>query len=446
MSIDDSQMPPSRPPSRSNSPRETASSTYGCEHLEDYVSQSPARSICTVEPELCQDQQSPWLLEGDPYTTNPFTPSFHALEFSTSPLPPSSPLPSSTTYGLLPSPQQESHGAERTILDPDSVPLPSMMSGSRELGTSRYVSSHRITPDLASASPLRHRPHSDLANKVPTLLASSSEADLITDLLVCDNPWNAIGDLLNLPPIPSPDATYFDNIRALHTLSPERASSLARPSLGQMDIREPTSPARFERIRMSGVHSDGDLLVRRHPSQVEFLREPYPRASSLLLSRDLPANRARSPKPPFHSGCEARYTEPHRLSPPKTIPVPNESPQPMLMPQDLPVSPRPPDSTCGADPISSSVLVKTLLPCTAILTPQGSAPPSPKNLNLQNTSVTRSPRVVSTQSNAIPEFDLTSLISKVSSTTQTATSKGKLPKLECPDLFQDDDDGFTGIF
>jgi hypothetical protein len=89
--------------------------------------------------------------------------------------------------------------------------------------------------------------------------------------------------------------------------------------------------------------------------------------------------------------------------------------------------------------------VKTLLPCTA---PQGSALPSPKNLNLQNTSVARSPgvRVVSTQSNVIPEYDLTSLISKVSSTAPTVTARGKLPKLECPDLFQDDDDGLTGIF
>lgn len=428
-------MPQARPSSRSNSPRETASSTYDYEHLEDYVSQSPARSICTVEPELFQDQGSLWLSEGDPYTTNPSTPSFEALEFSTSPLPPSSPLLSSTTYGLLPSPQQESPGAERTILDSDSVPLPSMMSYSREPETSRYVDSHRITPVLASVSPLQHRPHPYLANKVPTPPASSSEADLITDLLACDNPWNAIGNLLDLPPIPPPDATYFDNIRALHALSPERASSLACPSLGQTDIKEPPSPA-----RLSGVHSDGELLLCHDPSQVEFSGEPYCRASSLLLSRDSPAERVLTPAPPFHSGGEARYTELQRLSPSKSIPVSNESPQPMLMPQDLPVSPHPPDRSSGAVPISSSALVKKLFPCTAILPPQGSAP------KLQNTSVTRSPGVASTQSNVIPEFDLTSLISKVSSTTQTATSKGKLPKLECPDLFQDEDDGFTGIF
>jgi hypothetical protein len=434
-------MPQTRPLSRSNSPRETASSTYNYEHLENYGNQSPARSICTVEPELFQDQGSPWLSKGDPYTTNPSTPSFEALEFSTSPLPPSSPLLSSTTYGLLPSPQQESHGAERTILDSDSVPLPSMMSDSRELETSRNVGSHRITPVLASASPLQHRPHSYLANKVPTLLASSSEADITTDLLACDNPWNAIGNLLDLPPIPPPDATYFDNIRALHTLSPERASSLACPSLGQTDIKQPPSPA-----RLSGVHSDGELLLRHDPSQVEFSSEPYRRASSLLLSPDSPAKRVLSPPPPLHSGGEARYTEPQRLSPSKSIPVFNESPHPMLLPQDLPVSPHPPDSSSGAVPISSSALVKTIFPCTAILTPQGSAPPSPKNLKFQNTSATRSPGVVSTQSNAIPEFDLTSLISKISSTTQTTTSKGKLPKLECPDLFQDEDDGLTGIF
>ena len=444
LSIDDLQMPQPRP--RSKSPRETASPAYDYDHLEDYVSQSTARSIRTVEPQLCQDQGSPWLLEGDPYTINPLTPSFTALEFSTSPLPPSSPLPSSTTYGLLLFPHQESRGAEKAIPDSDRAPLPFLMSGSSELGTSRYVSSRRITPDLASTSPLRPHPPSDLADEVPTLLASSSGADTITDILACNNPWNAIGDVLGLPPIPSPDATYFDNIRSLHTLSPERASSPAWPSPGQTDIREPSSPAQFERTRLSGVHSDGDLLVRRDPSQVQFSREPYRRASSLLLSRDLPAKMVLSPAPPFHSGCEARYTESRHLSPSRTIPIPNEAPQPMLMPQDLPVSPRSPDSIPGAGPMSPSTLVKTLSTCATILMPQESASPPPKNLNLQNTSVPRSPGVVSTQQNAIPEFDLASLLSKVSSTTQTATSKGKLPKLECPDLFQDSDDGLTGIF
>ena len=441
MSIDDLQMPQLRP--RSKSPRETASSTYDYEHLENSVSQSTARSIRTAEPQLCQDQGSPWLLEGDPYTINPLTPSFTALEFSTSPLPPSSPLPSSTTYGLLLSPHQESHGAGNTILDSDRVPLPFLNSGSTELGTSRYISSRRVTPHLVSTSP--HRPHWDLADEVPTLLASSSGADGIIDLLACNNPWNAIGDVLGLPPIPSPDATYFDNVRSLHTLSPKRASSLAWPSPGQMNIREPSSPARFERTRLSGVHSDGDLFVRRDPSEVEFSHESYRRASSLLLSRDLPAKTVLSPAPPVHSGCEARYTESHNLSPSKTISVPDEPPQPMLMPQDLPVSPRPLDSISGAGPISPSTLVKTPSPCATILVPQESASPCPKDLNLRNTFVPHS-GVVSTQRNAIPEFDLASLLSKVSSTTQIVTSKGKLPKLECPDLFQDEDDGLTGIF
>ena len=445
MSIDDIQMPQSRP--HSKSPCETASSTYDYERLEDYVSQCPARSVRAVEPHHCQDQGSSWSLEGDPYTTNPRTPSFVALEFSTSPLPPSSPLPSSTTYGLLPSPHQRSHENETTILNSDRGPLPFVMSGFSELGTSRCVNSCRAAPDLASTSPLRHCLHSDLADKVPTLpVASSSGTDIITDLLACDNPWNAIGDVMGLPPIPSPDATYFNNIRSLHTLSPERASSLALPSPGQMDMRELPSPARLERARLSGIHSDGDLRVRRDPSHIEFSREPYRRASSLLLSRDLPAMRVLSPAPPFHSGCEARFTGPDCLSPSKTIPVPNEPPQPMLIPQDLLVSHRPPDSTSGADPISSSALVRTPLPCTTILTPQGSASPSPKNLDLQNAPVPHSPGVLPTQWNAIFGFDFASLVSKVSSTTQTATSKRKLPKLECPNLFQDEDDGFTGIF
>ena len=275
------------------SPCEAASSPYDYEHLGDYVSQSPARPVRAVEPRRGQDQRSPWSLEGDPYTTNPRTSSFVALEFSTSPLPPSSPLPSSTTYGLLLSPHQKSHETETTILDSDRVPSPFIMSGFSEHGTSRYVSSCRVAPDLASASPLRHCPHSDLADEVPTLpVASSSGAELITALLACDNPWNAIGDVMGLPPIPSPDATYFDNIRSLRTLSPERASSLASPSPGQTDIREPPSPARLqvERTRLSGIHSDGDLLVQRDSSQIDVpllcsYPGTYPLRDFVLLHR-----------------------------------------------------------------------------------------------------------------------------------------------------------------
>ncbi|KAF8501741.1 hypothetical protein F5888DRAFT_1675007 [Russula emetica] len=205
--------------------------------------ESPAQLTCMLDPPLGEDKGFPWILESNFYPTNPPSPPFDALEFSTSSLPPSSPLPSSTTHGSILSLGQVSHRAEAetTLLDFDEIPLPSTMSGSCEVdSSSRYGDSRHVTPDsdLASASPFQHLLRSGLVHIVPTLLDSYSKADLIPDLLTCDDPWNVIGDMLDLPPIPSADAVYFNNIRSHHTgLSHERVSSPASSSsLGQVGI------------------------------------------------------------------------------------------------------------------------------------------------------------------------------------------------------------------
>jgi hypothetical protein len=425
-----------------HSPRETVSPTSDCEYPEYYVSHSPAKSRSTVEPQLCQETGSPGLLEGYPCPTDPLPPSFDALEFSTSPLPPSSPLPSSTTYGsllpLCPLPQ-----AETTSLDPDRITFPSMLSGSYDADSSfRHGDSRHITPDLASTSPSRHLPSSRLVeNKVPILWASSSKADRIHELLTCNNPWNAIGDVLNLPPIPSADAAYFSNIQSLNTL---RMSSQALSSSGQVDIRELLSPASEEGTRSRAVHSDGDLLIRPDPSQLKFSREAIRRASSPVVSRDASTKRVLSPTRSFLSTRETPLLSHAKcllFSPSKS--VPGEALQPVLMPRAL-------DGNTGLALECSSAPVKALSPSPPdpciISTPQNqkSTSPSPKNLNLLDISISQSPRVVSTQWNAMVELDLAPLVPKVP-TTQATVPKGQRPKLECPDLFQDED-SFTGIF
>jgi hypothetical protein len=254
--------------------------------------ESPSQSTCILDSPFGEDKGFPRILESNLYPTNPPSPPFDALEFSTSSLPPSSPLPSSTTHGSLLSLHQVSHRAEAetTLLDFDEIPLPSTMSGSREVGSSsRYGGSRHVTPDsdLASASSLRHLPRSGLAHIVlPMLLDSYSKADLIPDLLACDDPWNVIGYILDLPPIPSADATYFNGIRSHHTtgLSHERVSSPASSSsLRQVGIGEPSCSTRDEGTQLRAVHSDGDLLHCTDPWGVGNSHRTSRRATSLLL-------------------------------------------------------------------------------------------------------------------------------------------------------------------
>jgi hypothetical protein len=423
-------------------------------------SESSGQSTCILDSPLGEDKGFPRILESNLYPTDPPSPPFDALEFSTSSLPPSSPLPSSTTHGSLLSLRQVSHKAEAetTLLDFNEIPLPSTMSGSCEVGSSsRYGSSRHVTSDsdLASASPLRHLPRSGLAHIVPALLDSYSKADLIPDLLMCDDPWNVIGGMLDLPPIPSADAMYFNSFRLRHTtgLSHERVSSPASSSsLGQVGIGEPSCTARDESTRLRAVvHSDGDLLNCPDPWGVASGHKTSRRATSLLLSRDSP-KKVRPPARPFrpiHKTCPSRSAQ--SLSPSFSAtsgnsPVVTEAPQSLLEPQAPPASsPGPLRGTSGMDLEESySALVKTLSPSPCIFTPERSTSPSSKNLNSLR-SISRSPRTLLSQRNEITESVPVELVPKVS-LTQITTMKAQRPKLEFPDLFKDEEDSFGGAF
>jgi hypothetical protein len=420
-------------------------------YLEYCNSETPAQSTCILGPLLGEDEGSLQVWGSRLCPTDHFSPSFDALEFPTSSLPPSSPFPSSTAYGSLLSICPASHGVETTLPDFDKIPLPSTVSGSCEAGSSsRHGGSRHATPDLAPASPLRHVPRSGLAHKVPAPSPSYSKADLIPDLLTCDDPWNVIGDMLDLPPIPSADATYFDRIRSNHTLLHERVSSPASSlSLGEVGIEEPPCTARDAGTRLRAVHSDGDLLNRPDPSSLGFSHKTARRTSSLLLCRDSP-KKVFSPAPPFRSihetrlSCGAESHSPSSSPASGNFPVLSDAPRSLLEPHVLPASHGPLHGTSGMVWESFPALVKALSP-PCILTPQRSKSPSPKDLNSLKKSVSRFPRTLSSQWNATTKFDTVELIPKVS-LTQITASRAQLPlKLECPDLFQDED-SFGGMF
>jgi hypothetical protein len=425
------------------------SSEYDC--LEYSVSESPARSACEVEPQLRHDNWPPGILERNFHQPDPLPlpPSFATLEFPTSPLPPSSPLLSSTAYGSLLSHRQVSHGPETTTLGWDSFPLPSTLSGSCEAGSSsRYGHNRPITPDLAPGSPLRHLPHSAPAHRVPNLRASSSKDDLIPELLTCDNPWNVIGDILDLPPIPPADDGYFRNIRSLHTLSHEGVSSPASSwTLGRVDIGEPSRAPRHAGTQLRAVHSDGDL-IRPGPSRLALSCEALHRTSPLPCQDPI----FLSPAVPFHSGCGARLlgrAASRRSSSPSTsesISALSGASRSLLETQCPVASPRPLEATSGTGWERPPTVENTLSPFSCILTPQGSIPPYPKNLNSPTTSVSHTPEAMSRQSNTTAVFDLAALIPKVPHNTYCRAG-AQLPKLECPDLFHDDDeDSLGGMF
>lgn len=412
-----------------------AEPTSNYEYLEYCNSESPAESTFILGPLLSEDEESSRVLESDLYETVTPSLSFDALEFMTSPLPPSSPLTSSTTYGSLLPHYQVSHRGETALLDFDEIPLPSSVSGPCEVGaSSRYDDSCHITPDLASASPLWHLPRPSLAHKIPThlKLTSYSKADLIPDLLTCDDPWNVIGDMLDLPPIPSADATYFNRIRLHDTLFHERVSSPASSSsLGQVGIEEPCN-AQDEGARLGAVHSDGDLLNCPDSHQTSRC------TPSLPLCRDSPKNPL-SPERRFRSVHETRLSsdaESLSSSSPMSgkFSVLSNAPQPLLEPLALPASPGPLHGISGIGWGSPPAIVKTLSPSPPIL-PRGSPSPdiliSPKSVSLVS-------GVLSSERNATTRSDPVELIYDVSLTEITA-SRAQLPKLEGPDLFQDED-------
>ncbi|KAF8273338.1 hypothetical protein EI94DRAFT_1826342 [Lactarius quietus] len=190
---------------------------------------------------------------------NPFSPSFDALEFPTSPLPPSSPLPSSTTLGSLLPLCQAPHANEEMPLD--FVTTPARSSCGADSPSSSYL--RFMTPDSAAeAVAMRCLPHSHRTHEISThvFIPSYSKADLIPELLMWANPWNAIGDMLDLPPIPTANETYFNEITPQRTISHGRVSPLASlSSTGRPHRVVPSSLAQIEDTRLQAAPPNDDL-------------------------------------------------------------------------------------------------------------------------------------------------------------------------------------------
>lgn len=224
-----------------------------------HTPQQDSQVIDTLGPQISRNSSSSGFSVRKFCATNPFTPSFDALECPTSPLPPSSPLPSSTLHGYLcPVP----HVNEVAPPDFDTTPA----RGSCRAGSSSRSSYLRLmTPDSASESlPVRYLSYSRGIREVPAphFMPSSSKADIILELLARDHPWNAIGDMLDLPPIPTANETYFKEITSHRTVSHELVSPLASSSsTGRVHSVVLTSPVRMKDKRLQTTPSEDALLA-----------------------------------------------------------------------------------------------------------------------------------------------------------------------------------------
>jgi hypothetical protein len=386
----------------------------------------------TPEPQLSQDRFFPGFSDRKICAMDSFSPSSDVLEFPTSPLPPSSPLPSSTVHGSLLSLCQVPHVNEGSLLDFDTTPARGSCGADSPSGYVRFM-----TPDFASESvPLQYLSHSPRIHKVPTplFIPSSSKADLIPELLTRDNPWNAIGDMLDLPPIPTANETYLKEITSYRAVSHERVSPLASSSssMGRADRMVPSSSARIEDTWLRAARSDGALPAINSASH--GVKSSY-LASSPLLCGDLDSSISlESLSRRVHYVGSSCQRGSHTPSPAiGSLPIPDELSQPLLKPLTSPASPRgsghAPDwnkiSTCATGVTSSG-----------FATPQRSLLQPPHVLV---TSALSSPD--SMHWNTVSEIDLDTLIPKTPST-QTRTQH---PKLVCPDLFGDRKDGLRRI-
>jgi hypothetical protein len=398
--------------------------------------------ISAAGPRFDQIGYSPEALEGSLYPTDMLPLSFDALEFSTSPLPPSSPLPSSTAFGSLLSHRLTSYTTGETHVDRES--------DSHKVDIfSRSGFSGCTTPDLPATPLLVRSPHWDRFHEVPTLLATSSKDELIPDLLTHDDPWNVIGDILDLPPIPSADATYFGNILSLPTRSHERVLPLSPspPNLRQADVGVPCTPLQDKVCWSRAVHSDDPVPPVGSISSRVQSRHP---ASSPPLRRNLLAKRPFLSTRTFRHGYNSALLGHSSPSPPtRDLPVVTVTGalQPLPELQTLLTSPR----TLNCSPISgrksSSDLVKTPSSGSGFGTPQRSTLlPSSKHSSSPKTLEPDIPKIVTAPWSAISEIDLDLLIPKVLMKQTTKCSSAQPQKLECPDLFNDEEGSFGGIF
>ncbi|KAH9063938.1 hypothetical protein EDB87DRAFT_83167 [Lactarius vividus] len=258
-----------------------------------------------------------------------------------------------------------------------------------------------MAPGFASGSvPSRYLSHSHCIHKVPTplFIPPSSKADLIPDLLTHDNPWNAIGKMLDLPPIPTANETYFKEILSHRTVSHEHVSPLASsPDLGRADLM-PSSSARIEdnSTNNSALHGiKSSRLV----------------SSPLLIS---PASQSPRDCCVGSSGQRRSHTP---LLAIRSPPIPEEISQPLLEPPAPPASPRRSDGTLDWNKISACIAVEAP---SGFATPQRSLLPIPKPPRLLTTPTHSSPD--SMHWNTISEVDLDALIPKTPSTQTTMRS------------------------
>jgi hypothetical protein len=383
------------------------------------------------------------------YPTDTLSLSFDPLEFSTSPLPPSSPLPSSTAHGSLLSLCQTPHTAGKACLDLDRIPLSSGLSDPHEVGSSQTGFSRGVTPDLPSTPRWRHSPRTSRLHNAPSLLASSSKDELIPDLLMRDDPWNVIGDILDLPRIPPADPTYFSKIVPLPARAQERGLSFApSPPNISMSGGVPCSHPRDEDNWLRAAHSDEPGLPPIRPISSR-VRSKHSASSPLLSRNSLDKRSFRT----FRSGAVSglpNYVERDAPSPSSAngdLPILTEAFQPPPELRAPLTSPRALDcSSMSRRRSSSDLVVKTPSSGSGFVTLQRSTLPSPKQLSPPKMAfASHSPKILAAQWNAISDIDLDLLIPKVLMT-QTTNSRTQLLNLECPELFKDEEDGFEGIF
>ena len=391
--------------------------------MEHHTPQRKAPLMNTLEPQLSRDRDFPRFSDRKLCTMDSFSPSFDVLEFPTSPLPPSSPLPSSTAHGSLLSLCQVPHVNGGTLLDFNTTPARGSCGADSPSGYVRF-----ITPNFASKSaPLPYLSHSPRIHKVPTPLfkPSSSKADLIPELLTRDNPWNAIGDMLDLPPIPTANETYFKEITSHLTVSHKRTSPLAySSSMGRADGVMSPSSARIEDTWLRAVQSDGALPATNSASHRV---EPSNLVSFPLLCGDLDSafSLSSQSRRVHFVGSPGQRRSHTPSSATRSLPIPDELSQPLLEPHTSPASS---GRTPEWNKFSTCVTGEALSGFTTPQRPLLQRPRSPM------TSALSSPDFM--RWSTISEIDLDALIPKTPST-QTTMTRTQRPKLVCPDLFGD---------
>ena len=390
--------------------------------------QRKAKLVDTMEPQLSRNKFSTGFSDRKFYEMNPFSPSFDALEFPTSPLPPSSPLPSSTVHGSLLSLCQAPRVNEGTPLDFDTTPTRGSC-GAASSSRSRY--DRFITPNSAAESAAtRYLFHSHRSHEVPTYLfmPSPSKADLIPELLTRDNPWNAIGDMLDLPPIPTANETYFKEITSHERISPRASSS----STGQADRLVPFSPARIEDTQLQAAPLD-DAQLAIDSAASYTISTPLLQGDLDSITETVIDLASQSPRDEYFILSSQRRSHTPSLTI-GSLPIPDELSQPLLEPHATPASPGGSNRTLDWNKFSACATGES---AHRFATPQRSLSPTPMPPQLLMTSALSAPG--STHWNTISEIDLDALIPKTPTTKTTMAGTQPL-KSAYPNLFGDKGD------